>query len=97
MKPLENGWNPFKRETVFIPGHFFYSFSNEYGEVWVAYISLWSHQVYVSGVDVDWTWRDIKNVDWVLNLDEQEWISSVNRMARRLREQGIDSNEKNKS
>lgn len=98
MKPFENGWNPFKSETVFLAGHFFYAFSNEHGEAWVAYISLWSYDVLISGEDVDWSWRSLKpglplQDQWAFNLDEQTWVCSVFQMARNLREQGASQNE----
>jgi len=89
--PFEDGWNPFEEEKVFLDGHFFYSFSNEHGEEWAAYIELETNDVVVSGVDVGWKWKIFNPgsvpypVPWNLNSDEQDWLSVVFRMARKFK------------
>lgn len=80
--PLKDGLDPLENRSPYVAGYSLQCYTNEYGELWVAYAkkSLSSPVIWLSGVDVGWEWKmvDIKNgkykTPWFLSPAENDWL-----------------------
>lgn len=83
--PLKDGENPFTRkEGPFLRGFNFYSFTNIFDNVWVAYINPLTCDIWVSNNNrlVNWKWieyskinKEMDFVPWPLHANELNWFN----------------------
>ena len=90
---LADGQSPYgagENKSPLVSDYFYYSFTNIYGENWVAYIKPNTGDIWVSGKDVNWVWKNIKGCcttnPWVMNEQEKSWMESLVSMAEKFNE-----------
>lgn len=74
--PLKDGVKPKHYDKLFLDGFFAYSFSNTFGEYYIAYINQRNGDIWLAGSETDWKW--ISTTDrFILNDEEAIWFKSL--------------------
>lgn len=92
---IRDGVNPFEwKHGPFLKDCYFYSFTNKSGNTWVAYINYKSGDIWISSNDhlINWKWKKFIedtttfSSSWEMTTPEQEWLTSLLKMANTLRD-----------